>query len=329
MNFSDVYVFNKVAATLSFTEAAREIGSSRSAISKKISRLEQALGVTLINRNTRSASLTEAGRVFHRHTSDIDTKIERAADIVRGTDLRPTGTVAFTLPSSLGAALMPALLTQFRTTWPELKLSIHFSDHLVDLITGSFDLAIRISQKLSDSNLVSRRLASTRKVLAASPGYLDKYGVPTDISELKDHRCLGIGSAVQTGTTWRLQDQDSIVEVPCTYSISANNKLAIVLAACLDNGIVYLPEVCICNELVQQRLRIILPESSDPQPYGIYAVYPHRNAAAKVKVLVNFIEQELSAMPTIDRWAPLVKDPSQSEEQAAGESDRYLQLISG
>ncbi len=325
MNFSDVYVFKKVAATLSFTQAARQVGSSRSAVSKKISRLEEDLGVVLINRSTRSVSLTEAGRIFHRHTSEIDTKIERAADVVRATDLQPTGTVAFSIPSSLGAALMPSLITQFQPTWPELSFSIHFEDRLVDLIAGSFDLAIRISQKLNDSSLISRRLASTRKVLAASPGYLDKYGVPADISELKNHRCLGLGSAVQTGTNWRLQDQDSIVEVPCTYSISANNNLAIVLAACLDNGIVYQPEICISNELLQQRLQIILPESSHPQPYGIYAVYPHRNAAAKVKVLVNFIERELSSMPTIDRWAPLSGDSGQSEEQAADGSESYLQ----
>ena len=320
MNLSDVYVFKKVATTLSFTKAARQIGSSRSAISKKISRLEQDLGVVLINRSTRSLSLTEAGRTFHKHTSEIDSKIERAADIVRGTDLQPRGTVAFTVPSSIGAALMPALVTQFQTSWPELKFSIHFDDGLTDLVGGGFDLAIRISRKLDDSSLISRRLTSTTGVLAASPGYLDKYGVPASISELKDHRCLGLGSAVRTGSNWRLQDQGRIVEIPCVYSISANNHLALILAACLDNGIIYLPEICISNELLQQRLRIILPESSLPQLYGVYAVYPHRNAAAKVKVLVNFIEGELSSIPTIDRWAPLLRDSSQSQEQAAAGS---------
>jgi DNA-binding transcriptional LysR family regulator len=324
MNLSDVYVFKKVAATLSFTQAARQIGSSRSSISKKINRLEQDLGVVLINRSTRSVSLTEAGRIFHRHTSEIDTKIERAADVVRGSDVQPTGTVAFTIPSSLGAALMPALITQFQSTWPELKFNIHFDDRLIDLIAGSFDLAIRISQKLDDSSLISRRLASTRKVLAASPGYLDKHGVPADISALKDHRCLGLASAVQTDSIWRLQDQDSVVEVPCTYSISANNNLALVLAACLNNGIVYLPEICISNELLQQRLQLILPEASDPQPYGIYAVYPHRNAAAKVKVLVNFIERELSGMPAIDRWDPLSEPSDQPNEIAA---EKHLEIV--
>jgi DNA-binding transcriptional LysR family regulator len=296
MNISDVSVFNKVATTLSFTRAAKQVGSSRSNISKVISRLEGHLGVVLINRSTRSVSLTEAGRTFHQHTSEIDSRIEHAVEVVRATDEQPTGTVVFSVPSCLGAALMPALLTQLQSNWPELRFNIHFNDHVVDLIAGGFDLAIRISQKLDDSNLISRRLASSRKVLAASPSYLDRYGVPTDISELREHQCLSLGVAVETGINWRFQDQDRITKVACTSSISVNNNLALILAACLDHGIIYIPELCIHNELQQQRLRIILPEASDPQPYGIYAVYPHRNAAAKVRVLVDFIEQQIASI---------------------------------
>ena len=118
MNLSDVYVFKKVASTLSFTKAARQIGVSRSAVSKQIRRLEQSLGVVLINRSTRSVSLTESGRTFDAHTAKIDTTIERAADLVRGSDLSPLGTVSFTLPSALRAALMPALTTRSQTQWP-------------------------------------------------------------------------------------------------------------------------------------------------------------------------------------------------------------------
>ena len=129
----------------------------------------------LVNRSTRSVSLTEAGRTFHEHTSEVDTRIKRAADVVRRGDLHPTGTVAFAIPSSLGAALLPALTSQFQSTWPDLRFNIHFDDRPVDLIAGSFDLPIQISQKLDGSSLISRRLATTRKVLAASGGYLDKY----------------------------------------------------------------------------------------------------------------------------------------------------------
>ena len=108
----------------------------------------------LVNRSTRSVSLTEAGRTFHEHTSEVDTRIKRAADVVRRGDLHPTGTVAFAIPSSLGAALLPALTSQFQSTWPDLRFNIHFDDRPVDLIAGSFDLAIQISQKLDLHDLL-------------------------------------------------------------------------------------------------------------------------------------------------------------------------------
>lgn len=304
MNLSDVYVFKKVASTLSFTKAARRIGVSRSAVSKQVSRLENDLGVVLINRTTRSVNLTEAGRSFHSNTAAIDATIERAADLVRGADLSPLGTVSFTLPSGLGAALLPALATQFQARWPELRLNIQFDDRVQDMIAGNLDLAIRISKKLADSSLISRRLATTKKVLAASPRYLQENGNPQSPSELKIHRCLGLGSAVKPGTTWKLQEGDKTNDVPTTFALSANNNLALILAACLDSGIIYVPEICIAGELARNQLQVI-PGCVDSESYGIYALYPHRNAAAKVKILVDFIENILPTIASLDRWTPL------------------------
>ncbi len=238
--------------------------------------------------------------MFHQQTVEIDAKIEHAAEAVRGANLKPTGTVAFSVPSSLGASLMPALINRFHTTWPELKLSVHFEEAHVDLVAGSYDLAIRLAQKLADSTLILRRRGSTRKVLAASPGYIAKYGMPTHIEALKDHRCLALGSAVKTHAKWRFSSPAGPVEIPVTFAVSANNDLALILAAWLDNGILYIPQICICNELSQQRLQVILPEFNNTEKYGIYAIYPHRKPTAKAKVLVDFIEQELDAMETND-----------------------------
>lgn len=304
MNVSDVYVFKKVASTLSFTKASRELGISRSAVSKQVSRLENDLGVVLVNRTTRSVNLSDAGRTFDVHTSKIDTTIERAADLVRNSDLSPLGTVSVTLPSSLGAALMPALTTDFQARWPELRLNLHFDDQVRDMIAGNLDLAIRISKKLTDSSLIARRLTSTQRVLAASPHYLQENGVPQNASDLKKHRCLGLGSALKTSTTWTLQERGKTIEVPTTFALSANNNLALVLAACLNSGIIYVPEICIMNELAENQLQII-PNLADPTSHGVYALYPHRNAATKVKVLVDFIENMLTKLETLSRWTPL------------------------
>ncbi|MDX1508831.1 MAG: LysR family transcriptional regulator [Woeseiaceae bacterium] len=303
LNLSDVYVFKKVAATLSFSKAARQIGVSRSTVSKQISRLEQNLGVILLNRTTRHVNLTEAGRTFDAQTAEVDTAIEHAANLVRGSDLSPNGTVSFTLPSGLGAALMPAFTAEFRRRWPELHLDIHFDDGVRDLISGNLDLAIRISNRLDDSSLISRRLGTTRKVFAASPRYLKRYGTPESLQDLSNHNCLGLGKDTVPTEGWKVQQNGNAVSL-ATNSLSANNNLAIILAACLDAGIAYLPEVCISGELARKQLQVI-PECEDPQEYGIYALYPHRNAAAKVKVLVDFIEDSLPAIASIDRWSAL------------------------
>ena len=316
LNLSDVYVFKKVAATLSFSKAARQMGISRSTVSKQISRLEQNLGVILLNRTTRNVNLTEAGRTFDAQTARVDTAIERAADLVRGADLSPNGTVSFTLPSGLGAALMPAFTTQFYQRWPELHLNIHFDDAVRDLISSNLDLAIRISRKLDDSSLISRRLGTTRKVFAASPRYLKKHGTPENLSDLRRHRCLGLGDGIGTAEHWKIRQNGKAVTLP-TYSLSANNNLALILAACLDGGIVYLPEVCIAGELARNQLRVIA-DCTDPENYGIYALYPHRNAAAKVKVLVDFIEDRLPDIASFEGWSALSEAPiSEAGESAA------------
>lgn len=322
MNLSDVYVFKKVASTLSFTKAARQIGVSRSAVSKQVSRLEQDLGVVLINRTTRSVNLTEAGRTFDSNTSDIDTTIERAASLVRGADLSPLGTVSFTLPSALGAALLPSLTTQFRARWPELRLHVRFDDGVQDMVATNLDLAIRISKRLSDSSLISRRLISTRRVFAASPGYLREYGMPAGPSDLTEHRCIGIASASRTGATWKFREGDQTINVQTTYAMSANNHLALILATCLGSGIISIPEICIAGELARGQLQVI-PSLIGPATLGVYALYPHRNAAAKVKVLVEFIEKMLAKMSTVDRWAPLsdrLNEMQASNDDAGKES---------
>ncbi|MDX1509248.1 MAG: LysR family transcriptional regulator, partial [Woeseiaceae bacterium] len=142
MNSSDVHVFNKVAKSLSFTAAAREVGTSRSSVSKQISRLERSLGVVLLNRSTRSVSLTEAGRILFQNTSRVDQIIAQAVNDIRAAELEPTGTVKLSIPSSLGRQLLPSLISEFQRAWPNIRIKVHGDDSSVDLIGDGYDLAI-------------------------------------------------------------------------------------------------------------------------------------------------------------------------------------------
>lgn len=314
MNLSDVNVFKKLATTLSFTGAARQIGVSRSTVSKQLSRLEHDLGVVLVNRSTRCVSLTEAGRTFFAHTSEIDRTIEHAAQLVRSAEKSPLGTVSCTISTAMGIALMPALMTEFRLRWPDLKLSVHFDDQVRDIIALDVDLAIRIARKLDDSNLIARRLLQTDMVLVASPKYLGESGVPLTPEDLKKHACLGIGNAAVDSATWAFSDGENTVDVPVEFSFTTNNYFSLVVAAALHNGIIFVPRVCVSGELATNNLQVIPGFTSD-EVYGVYAVYPHRNAAPKVKVLVDFIEEILSNFDSVDRWVPIV---SLSADKSAG-----------
>lgn len=330
MNLSDVYVFKKVAATLSFTRAARQMGISRSAVSKQISRLEENLGVVLLNRTTRSVNLTEAGRTFDAQTEKIDRTIERAAELVRGADMSPLGTVSFAMPSGLGSKLMAELAVRFQPRWPELRLNVHVNDEVQDLITENLDLAIRISKKLTDSSLIARRLVSTNKVLAASPRYWRQHGMPGRPQDLANHRCLGLGTALKRGTTWTIDDGKNTVDVPIKFAFSTNNNLALIQAASLDSGVIYVPEICIASELADGHLEVV-PDFVDPEHYGVYAMYPHRKAATKVKILVDFIENLLPQAAALNRWPPPLerkKVDSSNDDSAAqyGENPKVAQL---
>lgn len=299
VNLSDVYVFKKIASTLSFTEAARQIGVSRSAVSKQLTRLEKNLGVVLINRTTRSVSLTEAGRAFDSNTPEVDVTVERALELVRGADQSPLGTVACALPSSLGVAILPMLVTKFAQHWPELRLNIQFDDFGKDLISNNLDLAVRVSRRLVDSSLISKRLASTRMVFAASPKYLEEEGVPSHASDLQRHRCIGIGTPVESTTSWHLRTPAGNVRIGLDLVLSTNSELGLIRAACLGAGIIRVPELCIRQELATNQLQSI-EGLDEPESAGIYALYPRRNSAVKVKVLVDFIEQGLNEIASAD-----------------------------
>ena len=177
MNVADAQVFNRVATTRSFSEAAQQLGVTRSAVSKSVSRLEEGLGVVLLNRSPRKASLTEAGRIFYQHSAQIDADLERAYASVSGGDQRPVGKVSCSLPSCLGAALLPALLQRFRVAWPELTLNLNFDDRFVDLVG-------RVARSLEQRHGMTHEGHCVRRRSDAGKR-------PSGLRDLSDHRCAG------------------------------------------------------------------------------------------------------------------------------------------
>jgi DNA-binding transcriptional LysR family regulator len=304
MNVSDVQTFSRVASSGSFKLAARSLGVTRSAVSKGIGRLEESLGVVLIHRSPRSFSLTDAGRCFLKHAQDVDAALEAGVAAVNGNDQDVTGRLGISISTSLGAAVTPALIKTFRLAYPRLNLCVQFDERYIDLIGSGLDIAIRIAKRLDDSTLLSKRLGTTPDVLVASPEYLAKYGTPKHPKDLQSHRCLDLSSPARSQTVWRFRHHLEVIEVPIECEFSTNTHLPLILTACMDDGILYLPRLLVSGEINQGRLVPILAEYTDSRQYGIFAVYPNRNPPAKVRAFIDFMIGVLPELEYVDRWAP-------------------------
>lgn len=299
----DALLFVRVAETRSFKEAARQLRVSQSHVSKRIAQLEQQLGTALIYRSSRSISLTAPGETLLDHCRLICDLAREAKTAVEELSGSPTGRLRLSVPTCIGAALLPRLIDEFAVRHPAVEIEAHSSEAFVDIVAGSYDVVIRVAQKLTDSNLTAQRLGTSPLVLAASPEYLDKHGTPSHVRALSKHSCLGLRRTSGTDAVWRFMARDGGVNVPVTLASSTETNLALVLTACRGLGFIYVPEIVIANELRQGWLRPVLPESCEGIEWGIYAVYSGRKPAASVRAFIEFVKGFLPKLADIDRWA--------------------------
>ncbi|MBT6118686.1 MAG: LysR family transcriptional regulator, partial [Rhodospirillaceae bacterium] len=182
-------VFAKVVEARSFTAAAEQLGLSKSAVSKQISRLEDRLGIRLLNRTTRRLSLTEAGAAYYERCARIVAEAEAADLAITHLQSEPRGVLQVNAPMSFGIAHVAPAIPDFLERYPELRVDMTLNDRVVDLVDEGFDVAIRIGA-LADSSLIARRLAESRMVAVAAPGYLQRHGAPDRPEDLERHNCL-------------------------------------------------------------------------------------------------------------------------------------------
>ena len=298
-----------MAQTLSFKESGEQLGMSRSAVSKRIAQLESELSTALVNRTPRSVSLTEAGHIFARHCQYIDDVIGRAKVSVQHLDQKASGVLRTSLPTGLGAQLMPQLMTDFAAEYPDIRVVAHFGEPLVDIVTGGYDVVLRVAERLTDSGLMAKRLATSPRVLVASPDYLEECGTPGSLADLEKHRCLGLGYRSEVSSQWRFLDSRlEVVDIPAEHHFTSNNDLALILAACMGAGIFYTTEILVQNELNRGRLVKILEEECARRQMGVFAVYPQKQPSAKVRAFIDFISDRLASIDSGDRWKPLGND---------------------
>lgn len=300
--YAGIAVFTRVAETGSFSAAARDLGLSKSAVSKRVAALENRLGARLINRTTRRLSLTEVGAAFYERAVRILAEMEEAEQAISRLHGEPRGTLRVNMPMSFGIGHVAPALADFMARYPDLRVAMELTDRRVDLIEEGVDLAIRIAE-LPDSSFIARRLAPARRVVCASPDYWRRHGRPRHPTDLADHSCLIYTylSALSAQREWRFKGPKGPVSVRVSGCLEANNGDALRDAALAGLGVYLAPTFIVGDDLWAGRLEEVLSDYEDSR-LSVYAVYPHRqHLSAKVRAFVDFLVERFGPEPYWDR----------------------------
>ena len=295
-NAAAMLVFAEVVATGSFSQAAKRLGLSKASVSREVARLERRLGAQLLRRTTRSMSLTEIGETFYAGCQRMAEEAEQAERSVSELQAEPRGEIRLVTPISLGQFHIAPLLPAFLARHPKVRVRVELTDRMVDLVSEKFDLAIRITGRLSDAALVQRRLCPIRFVVCASPAYLARHGTPSDPDELFQHNCLGMGAS-----PWHLLLSREWA-AKLRGDLFVDNGDALRRIALLGHGIVFLPTYLVGEDLAHGRLVRILADDLGLEA-SAFALYPQsRHASPKVRALIDYLAQTLGPAPAWDRY---------------------------
>jgi DNA-binding transcriptional LysR family regulator len=290
--------FAKVVASGSYAEAARQLGLTRSAVSKAVTELEHLLGARLLDRTTRRTSPTEVGRAYYERCVDILASVEETELQVSRLHDEPRGVLKLNAPMSFGILYLGGAVADFMATYPDLKVELSLNDRFIDPLEEGVDVTVRIGT-LSDSSLIARKLAPAHRVLVASPEYIARHGEPQTPEDLAQHRCLNYGHTTMM-QRWQLTHGGETVVVPIASYLCSNNGDVLRAAALKGNGITNLPTFIVGDDIKSGRLQVVLANHA-PTSLAIYALYaPNRYLAAKTRLLIDFLVARFGSTPPWD-----------------------------
>ncbi len=307
----DLHAFARVVDARSFSAAARVLGTTKSAISKQVVRLETQLGSKLLHRTTRSVSPTAEGRGVYERALRLLDDAQALADEVEGGQA-PRGVLRLSTSTAFGNLQFTALMGEFCARFSQLQVVLGLNDRYVDLAEEGFDVVLRLTSRPADG-LVARRLAAIRYAVCASPAYLAAHGRPKTVEALAEHRCLLFGY-LQAPDRWQFRHaakgEEKSVQVRGALrfesGLTVNSSESLRVAALAGMGIAVLPTYAIGEDLRAGRLKALLPGW---QPLGgnaeadtLYAVYlPSRQPSPKVRALIDFMLEKMGEVPPWDR----------------------------
>ncbi|GHC72501.1 LysR family transcriptional regulator [Limoniibacter endophyticus] len=281
----DLHIFAKVVALRSMSEAARSLGIAPAVVSKSIKRLEESLGVRLLQRTTRRITVTELGQDYYKRIANALNDLEEATLLVSGQADEASGLLRVSAPTSFGRMHIAPHLGTFMQSHPRLNVELNLSDDIVDVIADGYDIAVRITEP-RDSSLIGRKLARVRRVLCASREYVAKYGYPQTIDDLKTHRCL----QAHGGGPWHLEGPEGPLTIRPESALLTNSSEVVREATISGLGIALRSTWDVGEELHIGKLVRVLPSYEGSRNIWISAVFASRqHVPMKIRAFVEYL----------------------------------------
>lgn len=275
VRIEDLILFDRTVALGSFSNAAREADLLPGQVSAAIKRLERELDVRLFARSTRSMRLTAEGERYLPHAREAISAVNAGHDRLHGASDRLSGTLQIAAPSDLGRNVLLPWITEFRAANPDLSLRLFLSDVIADVFRDPVDIAIRYGDPADASYVALPLAADNRRVLVASPDYLDRHGRPDSIADLRDHQCLLFVIGGKPDNLWRFPRGQREDRVQVSGGFLCDDAEIATRWAIAGQGITYKSWLDVCAEIRAGRLEVVLPERIG-QPYPINFICPHR-----------------------------------------------------
>jgi DNA-binding transcriptional LysR family regulator len=282
-------IFVKVAERKSFVRAADDLGITQSGVSNAIKRLEEQTGTRLLARTTRRVSLTDDGTAFFERCRQALAEIDEAEQVLKEAQLTPSGNLRVDLPVSFGRIKMVPLLGPFQARYPDVRLSVSFTDRYIDLIEEGVDICVRVGV-LHDSSLIARRLIGSQQRVVGTPAYFAKHGLPKTPDDLANHNCLAFTFRdTRLARLWRFATADGQITRSPEGNMTFSDGAAVCEATCVGYGLAQLHDYYLDHEIARGKLVSVLDRFS-PTPEPIWLVYPQtRHLTPKVRAFVDFM----------------------------------------
>jgi DNA-binding transcriptional LysR family regulator len=285
---SELAFFVQIVKEGTLSGAARELGVTPAAVSKRLARLEEAVGVPLLNRTTRRLSVTDAGELYYANALRILAELADLERLLSQDRAAPKGLLRVNAPLGFGRTYITPIVSNFVKRYPEVEVQLQLSDHPLSLVDESYDIGIRFGD-VPDARVIATKIADNRRLVCAAPSYLKQHGVPRVPNDLARFNCIVLRQNDAAYGTWRFTKGRQTETVKVRGTLSSNDGEVALNWALDGHGLLLRAEWDIAKYLRSGRLQIVLEDYATP-PADIHAIYPEKHKLSpKVKVFVEFL----------------------------------------